>query len=64
MPSDTDLQEAASLAAWWSQARDGDKVPVDYTPVRYVRKPNGARPGMVIYTTYRTMYVKPVEAQK
>ena len=63
-PTDTDLQEAASLAAWWSQARDGDKVPVDYTPVRYVRKPNGARPGMVVYTTYRTMYVKPTEARQ
>lgn len=60
-PSDGDITEAASLAAWWSQARDGDKVAVDYTPVRYVKKPAGARPGMVIYTTYRTAYVKPKE---
>ena len=60
-PSDADVTEAAALAAWWSQARDGDKVPVDYTPVRYVKKPNGARPGMVVYTTYRTAYVKPAE---
>ena len=60
-PSDDDITEAASLAAWWSQARDGDKVPVDYTPVRYVKKPAGARPGMVIYTTYRTAYVRPQE---
>ena len=58
-PSDDDITEAAALAAWWSQARDGDKVPVDYTPVRYVKKPAGARPGMVIYTTYRTAYVRP-----
>lgn len=60
-PSDDDITEAASLAAWWSQARDGDKVAVDYTPVRYVKKPAGARPGMVIYTTYRTAYVRPKE---
>lgn len=60
-PSDDDITEAAALAAWWSQAQDGDKVPVDYTPVRYVKKPAGARPGMVIYTTYRTAYVRPQE---
>ena len=60
-PSDADITEAASIAAWWSQARDGNKVPVDYTPVRYVKKPNGARPGKVIYTTYRTAYVTPKE---
>ncbi|MBQ9493088.1 MAG: NFACT family protein [Oscillibacter sp.] len=58
-PSDSDITEAASVAAWWSQARDSHKVPVDYTPVRYVKKPAGARPGMVVYTTYRTTYVKP-----
>ncbi len=60
-PTDADITEAASVAAWWSQARDGDKVPVDYAPVRYVKKPNGARPGMVVYTTYRTAYVTPKE---
>ena len=60
-PTDSDITEAASVAAWWSQARDGDKVPVDYTPVRYVKKPSGARPGMVVYTTYRTVYVAPKE---
>ena len=53
------LNEAASLAAWFSQARDSSKVPVDYTPVRYVKKPGGARPGMVIYTTYETAQVTP-----
>ena len=53
------LNEAAILAAWFSQARDGSKVPVDYTPVRYVKKPGGARPGMVIYTTYETAQVTP-----
>ena len=53
------LNEAASLAAWFSQGRDSDRVPVDYTPVKYVKKPAGARPGMVIYTTYETAWVKP-----
>ena len=53
------LNEAASLAAWFSQAREGGKVPVDYTPVKYVKKPAGARPGMVVYTTYETAWVTP-----
>lgn len=53
------LNEAACLAAWFSQARDSSKVPVDYTPVKYVKKPNGARPGMVTYTTYETAWVTP-----
>ena len=47
------------LAAWYSKGRDSANVPVDYTQVRYVRKPAGARPGMVIYTNYRTLYVTP-----
>ena len=55
------LTEAAVLAAYYSQARDGQNVPVDYTPVRYVKKPAGAKPGMVIYTTYQTAYVTPEE---
>jgi predicted ribosome quality control (RQC) complex YloA/Tae2 family protein len=49
------------LAAYYSQARDGQNVPVDYTPVKYVKKPSGARPGMVIYETYSTAYVTPKE---
>ena len=53
------INEAAILAAWFSQARDSSKVPVDYTPVRYVKKPGGARPGMVVYTTYETAQVTP-----
>lgn len=58
-PDGQSLAEAAALAAYYSQARDAGKVPVDYTPVRYVKKPNGAKPGMVTYTTYQTMYVAP-----
>ena len=58
-PDARSITEAAMLAAYYSQSRDGENVPVDYTPVKYVRKPNGARPGMVIYTTYQTAYVTP-----
>ena len=53
------LEAAAMLAAWYSEARDSANVPVDYTLVRYVKKPAGARPGMVIYTDYKTIYVTP-----
>jgi predicted ribosome quality control (RQC) complex YloA/Tae2 family protein len=49
------LEEAAALAAYYSQARAGGKIPVDYTQVRFVKKPSGALPGMVIYTEYRTI---------
>ncbi len=53
------LTEAAILAATFSQAGESTRVPVDYTPVKYVKKPAGARPGMVIYTTYQTAVVDP-----
>ena len=53
------LTEAAMLAAWFSQGKEGKNIPVDYTPVRYVKKPAGAKPGKVIYTTYSTAYVTP-----
>lgn len=49
------LEQAASLAVYYSQARDGGKTPVDCTMVRHVRKPSGALPGMVIYTEQRTI---------
>lgn len=55
------LNEAACLAAWFSQGRESGKVPVDYTQVKYVKKPAGARPGMVVYTTYETAWVTPDE---
>ena len=60
-PDDESLEEAAMLAAWFSQGRESGNVPVDYTPVKFVKKPSGARPGMVTYTTYETMYVTPTE---
>ena len=57
-----DLVEAAKIAAYYSQARESGNVPVDYTPVRNVKKPAGGRPGMVIYPTYQTVNVTPDEA--
>mgnify|MGYP003287936665 FL=1 len=54
-PDEQSLMEAASLAAYFSQAQGSTKVPVDYTPVKFVKKPAGAKPGMVIYTTYQTL---------
>ena len=60
-PGDQDVTEAAMLAAYFSQAKDSGNVPVDCTQVKNVKKPAGARPGMVIYTTYRTVNVTPEE---
>ena len=58
-PPDETITEAAQLAAWFSQAKEGQNVPVDVTPVRYLRKPKGAKPGMVVYDKYRTVIVTP-----
>jgi len=58
-PDEVSLTEAAQLAAWFSQGQESGKVAVDYTPVKYVKKPAGARPGMVVYTTYETAIVTP-----
>ena len=63
-PDAQSLTEAAGLAkiaAWYSQARESGNVPVDYTQVKNVKKPSGARPGMVIYSTCRTVNVTPEE---
>ncbi len=60
-PDEQSVLEAAQIAAYFSQGREGDKVAVDYTPVKFVKKPAASRPGMVIYTTYKTMYVTPDE---
>lgn len=56
---DTTLTEAATLAAYYSKAKSSSLVPVDYTQKKYVKKPNGAKPGMVIYETYKTAFVAP-----
>ncbi len=59
--SDETVIFAARLAAKNSKAAASDNVPVDYTPIKYVKKPNGAKAGMVIYTTNKTVYVTPYE---
>ncbi len=61
-PTDRAMTEAAMIAAYHSKARQSSLVPVDYTPVRQVKKPAGAKPGMVIYHVYQTAYVTPDEA--
>ena len=61
-PSEKALEQAASLAVYYSQGREGGKIPVDYTMVRHVRKPSGAMPGKVIYTEYKTMLAQADEA--
>ncbi len=58
-PTETAMVEAAQLAAQHSRAKDSAQVPVDYTQIRYVSKPQGAKPGMVIYVNYKTIYVTP-----
>ena len=60
VPDRTYLQ-AAALAAYYSKARGSKSVPVDYTEVKNVKKPNGAKPGMVIYVDYNTIYADPDE---
>lgn len=61
-PTNQAMTEAAMIAAYHSKARQSSRVPVDYTPVRQVKKPAGAKPGMVIYHVYQTAYVTPDES--
>ena len=58
---DNTLEEAANLAAFFSKGRMSSKVPVDYTRRKNVKKPGGAKPGMVVYDNYFTMYITPDE---
>ncbi|WP_303819836.1 NFACT family protein [Ruminococcus flavefaciens] len=58
-PPDKTIEEAAVIAAVNSSGRDSGLVPVDYCLARYVKKPAGAKPGKVIFTNYKTAFVKP-----
>ena len=58
-PPDNTVTQAAQLAAYYAESRTGQNVPVDITPVKQVKKPPNAKPGMVIYHTYRTVIVNP-----
>ena len=58
-PPDKTIEEAAVIAAVNSKGRNSTLVPVDYCLARYVKKPSGAKPGKVIFTNYKTAFVKP-----
>ncbi|RSD28078.1 Rqc2 family fibronectin-binding protein [Mesobacillus subterraneus] len=60
-PSEETILEAAQIAAYFSKARNSSSVPVDFTKVRHVKKPAGAKPGFVIYEQQQTVYVTPDE---
>jgi predicted ribosome quality control (RQC) complex YloA/Tae2 family protein len=60
-PSEVTIKEAANLAAFYSKGKLSSNIPVDYTPVRYIKKPNGSKPGMVIYSQNKTIYISPSE---
>lgn len=58
------IYTAARLAAYFSKGRESSQVAVDYTPVKFVKKPNGAKPGMVIFTNNKTLYVSPLSSEE
>ena len=58
-PSEKDIEEAAGLAAFYSSLSGGGKAAVDYTLAKHVKKPSGARPGMVNYFEYKTIIANP-----
>lgn len=55
------LEQAAAIAAYFSKARESTNVPIDYTPVENVNKPKGAKPGLVYYDKYQTIYIDPAD---
>ena len=54
---DSVIKRAAELCAYYSEARGGEKIPVDYCEKRFVKKPNKAKAGFVVYTDYKTALV-------
>ena len=63
-PSEELKHICCSLAAWFSKARFSTNVPIDYTQVRFLRKPRGSAPGFVIYTNQQTAYVDPIDPRQ
>ncbi len=63
-PPNNVIEYAAELCAYYSKAREDTKVEVDFCPVQNVKKPNGAKPGMVIYENYQTIVVEPMKCLK
>ena len=62
LPNNDILLKCAEIVAYHSKARNSSNVPVDFCQVKFVKKPTGAKPGMVIYTNQQTLYVKPIVA--
>lgn len=60
LPHQDTINKVASLAAFYSKGAGSSNVPVDYTLAKYVKKPSSAKPGMVIYTNYKNVIVKPI----
>lgn len=60
VPPDDTILYAAGLAAFHSKAKNSSQVPVDYVNVKFVKKPSGAKPGKVIFTNNRTVYITPI----
>ncbi len=60
-PDERTILEAAKLAAYFSKGKNSENVPVDYVPRKFVKKPGGSKPGFVIFTNNRTLYVTPDE---
>ncbi|MCV3763536.1 NFACT RNA binding domain-containing protein [Companilactobacillus farciminis] len=58
-PDEESITQAATIAAYYSKARDSSKVPVDYVQIKHIRKPNGAKPGFVIFEGQKTILVDP-----
>ena len=58
------IRRCCSLAAWYSKAKFSSNVPVDYTQIRYVRKPRKSAPGYVIYTNHQTVYAEPADIRQ
>lgn len=56
---DSAFEEAARLAAYYSKGREQDKVEIDYTEKKNVKKPNGSKPGFVVYYTNYSMMIDP-----
>lgn len=62
-PTPLAMEQAAMIAAYHSKARESAQVPVDYTEIKNVKKPQGAKPGFVIYDPYKTIFVSPTAQQ-
>jgi len=58
------INHCCNLAAWYSQAKHSGNVPVDYTQIRYVRKPRKAAPGLVVYSNHHSVYATPMDLRE